>query len=427
MALKLRRGTNAERLTVTPEQGELIYTTDTKRLFVGDGSTAGGTVVTGINDIVDDTSPQLGGDLDLNGNNITGSGNINIAGTITATGNINLGDGAGGDIINVGGAFSGAILPDQDIAFDVGSTNYRWRNGFFNGLNVYGLLTATAISSDLIAGDSSVAYSASNNRFSGDFVGNLTGNVDGDLTGSVFSDDSSLIVDAINYKITTRTIFTPASDLQIEGNSINVASSGPLNIGADNEAGTFQNGQLVLKRSGGAGVAISVNTYQNGDNISDIKAVKHRGTVDSPLTYQAGDRTLEIVGQAFDGTANRENVTLVFETTAGVSNNVAPGKATFKIYNSTGSSTDFVFNNDGVISAGGLSLTGNATVNGSVTSSFVGSLASDNSTMVIDNNGSIVNLNFTGEVGNTPGDTGTVDSWLEVTVNGATKYIPLYA
>ena len=42
MALQIRRGTNAERLTITPESGEPIWTTDTKELYVGDGSTAGG-------------------------------------------------------------------------------------------------------------------------------------------------------------------------------------------------------------------------------------------------------------------------------------------------------------------------------------------------------------------------------------------------
>ena len=36
--------------------------------------------------VVDDSTPQLGGDLDLNGNNITGTGNINITGTATVTG-----------------------------------------------------------------------------------------------------------------------------------------------------------------------------------------------------------------------------------------------------------------------------------------------------------------------------------------------------
>lgn len=39
MALKLRRGSNAQRLLITPAEGELIYTTDTKLLYVGDGST----------------------------------------------------------------------------------------------------------------------------------------------------------------------------------------------------------------------------------------------------------------------------------------------------------------------------------------------------------------------------------------------------
>ena len=42
MALRLRRGTDAERLAITPVAGELVYTTDTKRVYVGDGSTVGG-------------------------------------------------------------------------------------------------------------------------------------------------------------------------------------------------------------------------------------------------------------------------------------------------------------------------------------------------------------------------------------------------
>ena len=49
MALRLRRGTDAERLLVTPLEGELVYTTDTKKIFVGDGTTIGGTLVAGLN------------------------------------------------------------------------------------------------------------------------------------------------------------------------------------------------------------------------------------------------------------------------------------------------------------------------------------------------------------------------------------------
>ena len=45
MALKIRRGTDTERQTITPDLGEPIFTTDTKQLFVGDGSTVGGVLV----------------------------------------------------------------------------------------------------------------------------------------------------------------------------------------------------------------------------------------------------------------------------------------------------------------------------------------------------------------------------------------------
>ena len=41
-----------------------------------------------INNVVEDTTPQLGGDLDLNSSDITGTGNINITGAITSSGNI---------------------------------------------------------------------------------------------------------------------------------------------------------------------------------------------------------------------------------------------------------------------------------------------------------------------------------------------------
>ncbi len=41
-----------------------------------------------INNVVEDTTPQLGGNLDLNSSDITGTGNINITGTIQSSGNI---------------------------------------------------------------------------------------------------------------------------------------------------------------------------------------------------------------------------------------------------------------------------------------------------------------------------------------------------
>jgi hypothetical protein len=47
MALLLRRGLEADRLSITPEEGELIYVTDTKLIYVGDGVTPGGILIAG--------------------------------------------------------------------------------------------------------------------------------------------------------------------------------------------------------------------------------------------------------------------------------------------------------------------------------------------------------------------------------------------
>lgn len=92
MALQIRRGTAAQRTSVTPAEGELLYTTDTKLVYVGDGSTAGGNIISGggISDIVNDTSPQLGGDLDVNGFSLISAGNNNININPAGTGNVVL-------------------------------------------------------------------------------------------------------------------------------------------------------------------------------------------------------------------------------------------------------------------------------------------------------------------------------------------------
>ena len=59
------------------------------------GSSSG---LTGLfKNVVEDTSPQLGGNLDVNGNNITGTGNVNITGSVTATSF----SGSGASITNV--------------------------------------------------------------------------------------------------------------------------------------------------------------------------------------------------------------------------------------------------------------------------------------------------------------------------------------
>jgi hypothetical protein len=55
LSVQLRRGTSTQNSTFTGRPGELIYTTDNKKLFVHDGTTAGGTEIGAIGSLPDDS------------------------------------------------------------------------------------------------------------------------------------------------------------------------------------------------------------------------------------------------------------------------------------------------------------------------------------------------------------------------------------
>lgn len=86
MALRLRRGTDTERQLITPLEGELIYTTDLKEMWVGDGSTLGGLRVSGVIpssiDDLDDVeilvTPTVGQVLKWDGANFVPSNDTDI-------------------------------------------------------------------------------------------------------------------------------------------------------------------------------------------------------------------------------------------------------------------------------------------------------------------------------------------------------------
>ena len=225
MALKLRRGTSTTRTNYTFAEGELVYTTDTKLLYVGDGTTPGGTLVTGsggggaeINGITDnttegtvvmtlgdalislDTAVALGGDLDITNYQIDGDGDINITGDITAGG--------------------------------VGT----------------GIVTANSFVGD---GSALTGITAS-----GPFVG--------DLTGSVFADDSTVIVDGISTNVTTNVLTV---------NSI-TRGAGNLRISGDNKTSVFvdstnaNTSNLTFTRNGSVDIS--------GDGVSQGEIIFER-------------------------------------------------------------------------------------------------------------------------------------------------------
>lgn len=242
MALQIRRGTNAERLSITPEVGEPIFAVDTGEFFIGDGLTLGGILVSGT--LVNETSPALGTDLDLNGNNIVGTGNINIDGTITATGNINLGDGADDNVI-IGGQIASALTPDTDNTYDLGGLTARWSEGFIK-----------TVRSDLVVANS------------------VEANTVGTHIGSVQLSDSSLVVDGA-----TGTIYAGTAPIAQSGSYVNIGESG----------GVLSNLQVLGDTAGGSVLIVNGTTGANAFEFPTINLQAHRGTVDAPTAPTSSD------------------------------------------------------------------------------------------------------------------------------------------
>ena len=86
-------GSGTDLLTINEDGNSEFSGIVTATSFVGDGSGLTNithTQVGAMGDLVDDTTPQLGGNLDLNGNDITGTGNINITGSGTFSGSVSI-------------------------------------------------------------------------------------------------------------------------------------------------------------------------------------------------------------------------------------------------------------------------------------------------------------------------------------------------
>ena len=81
---------------VTDTDNVVASLTAGSNITIAADGTISSTASGGLTDVVDDTTPQLGGGLDLNSNDITGTGNINTTGDITVSGT------AQSDALNVG-------------------------------------------------------------------------------------------------------------------------------------------------------------------------------------------------------------------------------------------------------------------------------------------------------------------------------------
>jgi len=214
MTLRLRRGTDLQRQSITFSEGELVYVTDTGELYVGDGSTVGGTLIVGGGGI----TSALTSNLNLSGYEINGNGNIAINGTVSAlaidSGIVSVDSTLIVD--NVNSAFYGSFIGDGSLITNIS----------LGDLNDFNLGTLT--SGDVISWD-----------------GNNWINIPSDGTGIVEGSDYRINIIADNS-----TTLVNTSTNTLTGNIVadSIAYSGSLDI--DNLiSGAI--GQITLGNTGG--------------------------------------------------------------------------------------------------------------------------------------------------------------------------------
>ena len=255
--LRIKRGTKTALQTspgYVPAEGELVYTTDSKEVFVGDGATTGGTPVSVSTQNLEDLgnvqalAAQNDQILVYNGTQWAATDNpaIDVRGNIYGDDSTLLVDAINGRIV-------GPVVTSSVTA-----------------TNVVGNLTGDVVGS--VTGN--VVGNSTGTHF-----GNVNGNVTGDIVGSVFADDSSTIVDSIANKITTSSIATQ----EISVPTIS-AIDGIVNL----EHTDVSIMTLKRKQSGAHANDASVARIRFSTEDVDTQVVKTQGTItvtDNNLLY----------------------------------------------------------------------------------------------------------------------------------------------
>jgi hypothetical protein len=362
MSLKIRRGTDAERLLITPEEGELIYTTDTKELYVGDGETPGGNL----------TSDNHAGTV----TSVTGTGTIAgiaLSGTVTTSGNLTLGGTLAVPVANItatgtkdsttflrgdgswAAPVSGSTLPTQTgnsgKVLTTDGTNLSWTtNGNGTVTSVTGTGTVAGIS---LSGTVNSAGSLTLGGTLAVPIGNITATGTSDSTTFLRGDGSwaipvsgSLLPTQIgnNGKVLTTdgtslswTTITSGTLLPIQtGNSGKVLTTngtdlswitppmgGTLTSNLNTSTSNITNGSNLTINGSTGNVTTSKLVVHAGQNIQNwysstdsagnhgyIESFSCRGTTNSPQSVLPGDPIFTLRASAHDGIPNSEYQTV---------------------------------------------------------------------------------------------------------------------
>jgi hypothetical protein len=334
MSLRIRRGLNSQRSSVLLDTGEIAWATDTKKLYVGDGSTSGGVhilatsidetsglawdnttqkikytgaLASALSNIVEDLSPELGGNLNLNNRTINGTGTINFVGGITAS-TLNLATGLSANL----------PLNNRDIngAGNINITGTIISSGTVTAGNISTAGTLTA--STGLGGNLSL-----NNYTIG---GTGTINISGNITATQYVGNYNTISGAPIINGTTRAATFSTITMGVNGAIICPA------LLINSPTVSFVTNAFSASQPYVNFYAASSTSEQTGS----IGLIRSRGTTISPTVVLNGDEIGSIVTSAFSGTQFTLSTDIVSVVDGAVSAGVVPSRMDFKVTNSLG-------------------------------------------------------------------------------------------
>ena len=280
-----------------------------------------------INNVVEDTSPQLGGNLDLNSNNITGTGDISITGDATIT-STDAGSSAGPDLILYRNSSSPA---DADY---IGQLQFKGRHDG-GGDEIYAKVTGKITDASQGTEDGLIETAIKGNgsftivsRQKSNELQLLNGvglDVDGTLVASGLtyptSDGSAnqvlqtngsgtLSFGAVSSDLVNDTTPQLGGDLDVNGNAIVSASNGNITITPNGSGSVIIDGLSHPQADGNAGQVLK--TDGNGQlafaSVSSLAGAGIQNVSDDSSPQLGGN--LDVVTHSIVSTSNRDiNIT----------------------------------------------------------------------------------------------------------------------
>jgi hypothetical protein len=308
MALKLRRGIEANRTSITPAEGELIYTTDNKQLFIGDASTAGGNLINGV---AQGTSKSLAFYP-------TAGKSVNSATSLTWD--------TSTKVLSVADSFISITANTSSI----------------NPIEINTFTAETATVNSLLfkkaSGTSGAPTAITSVPQDGTYIGGLN------FKGY----DGTNYVQAASINAAVRTTptagivpggleFVTANASGVACPRLTIDETGELRVGPyqgiDAGSGNIDIRQTVSS-STVAGLSMR-NTFNDASG-NRIEMIKHRGTILNPLSVRASDRLGEFRIVGYDGNSRLTSSRISFIAEGDISTGKIPGTMAFETTNQAG-------------------------------------------------------------------------------------------